>query len=112
MSNTANSFLSSNMYVFLPPALPSTVVMLIEALVRRTRITQIPPALALALITIILPYSPRWLASKERHEEAKKVMYKLHGHRGADTIETEFAEMCQQIQLEKSNLGLRGKCWD
>lgn len=64
--------------------------------------TQIPPALALALVTIILPYSPRWLASKERHDEAKKVMYKLHGHRGSETIEAEFAEMCQQIQLEKS----------
>lgn len=64
--------------------------------------TQIPPALALALVTIVLPYSPRWLASKERHDEAKAVMYKLHTHRGAETIEAEFAEMCQQIQLEKS----------
>ncbi|KAH8172177.1 sugar transporter domain-containing protein [Sarocladium implicatum] len=64
--------------------------------------TQIPPALALALVTIVLPYSPRWLASKERHEESKAVMYKLHGHRGAEVIESEFAEMCQQIQLEKS----------
>lgn len=37
---------------------------------------------------------------KERHDEAKKVMYYLHEHRGAEVIETEFAEMCQQIQLE------------
>lgn len=37
---------------------------------------------------------------KERHDEAKKVMYYLHEHRGAETIETEFSEMCQQIRLE------------
>lgn len=64
--------------------------------------TQIPPALALALVTIILPYSPRWLASKERYDEAKRVMYQLHGHRGTEAIEAEFAEMCLQIQFEKS----------
>lgn len=27
-------------------------------------------------------------------------MYSLHGHRGSDFIETEYSEMCQQIQLE------------
>ncbi|KAK7429408.1 hypothetical protein QQZ08_004000 [Neonectria magnoliae] len=62
--------------------------------------TQIPPAFLLAIMTIFLPYSPRWLASKERYDEAKKVMYTLHSHRGADVIEAEFAEMCSQIQLE------------
>ncbi|KAJ3538879.1 hypothetical protein NM208_g5712 [Fusarium decemcellulare] len=62
--------------------------------------TQIPPALLLAIMTIFLPYSPRWLAMKERYDEAKQVMYSLHGHRGSDVIEAEFAEMCSQIQLE------------
>ncbi|KAF7558182.1 hypothetical protein G7Z17_g78 [Cylindrodendrum hubeiense] len=65
--------------------------------------TQIPPALLLAFMTIFLPYSPRWLASKERYDEAKKVMYLLHAHRGAEVIEKEFSEMCGQIQLEANN---------
>ncbi|KAH7123222.1 hypothetical protein B0J13DRAFT_599022 [Dactylonectria estremocensis] len=62
--------------------------------------TQIPPAVLLAVITIFLPYSPRWLAMKERYDEAKTVMYSLHGHRGSEVIESEFAEMVSQIQLE------------
>ncbi|TEA14320.1 Sugar transport protein MST2 [Colletotrichum sidae] len=62
--------------------------------------TQIPPALLLAIMTIFLPYSPRWLAMRERYDEAKKVMYLLHHHRGAEVVEKEFAEMCSQIQLE------------
>ena len=37
---------------------------------------------------------------KERYDEAKQVMYSLHGHRGSETIEKEFSEMCSQIQLE------------
>lgn len=37
---------------------------------------------------------------KERYDNAKKVMYSLHAHRGAETIEQEFAEMISQIQLE------------
>ncbi|KAL0932263.1 MFS monosaccharide transporter [Colletotrichum truncatum] len=60
--------------------------------------TQIPPALSLAIMTAFLPYSPRWLAMKERYDEAKKVMYTLHHHRGDDVVEKEFAEMCSQIQ--------------
>ncbi|TGJ87195.1 hypothetical protein E0Z10_g1604 [Xylaria hypoxylon] len=32
--------------------------------------------------------------------DAKKVVYSLHGHRGDDVVETEFAEMCEQIRLE------------
>lgn len=86
--------------------------------------TQIPPAILLGLVTIFLPYSPRWcksslfhtwqvsksrkpcltemntVAKKERYDEAKKVMYLLHGHRGAEVIEREYAEMYDQIQLE------------
>lgn len=89
--------------------------------------TQIPPAALLALVTIFLPYSPRWckciavawyschpgttavteltlscslVAQKERYDEAKKVMYSLHGHRGSEVIEKEYSDMCQQIQLD------------
>lgn len=40
------------------------------------------------------------VVKKERYDEAKKVMYSLHGHRGSEVIEREFSEMCNQIQLE------------
>lgn len=42
------------------------------------------------------------MAKRERYDEAKKVMYSHHGHRGADVVEAEFAEMCSQIQLESN----------
>jgi hypothetical protein len=42
------------------------------------------------------------VAMKEKYDEAKKVMYYLHEHRGSEVIEAEFAEMCQQIQLESN----------
>lgn len=82
--------------------------------------TQVPPAIVLGILTLFLPYSPRWrkhlphsvaparqiltciVASKEKYEEAKRVMYYLHTHRGAEVIEKEFSEMCEQIQLEKN----------
>ncbi|KAI0811336.1 general substrate transporter [Xylaria sp. FL0064] len=62
--------------------------------------TQGPPAVLLAILTAFLPYSPRWLAQRERYSDAKKVMYSLHGHRGDDIVEAEFTEMCEQIRLE------------
>ncbi|KAI0434369.1 general substrate transporter [Xylaria sp. FL1042] len=62
--------------------------------------TQGPPAVLLAILTAFLPYSPRWLAQRERYSDAKKVMYSLHGHRGEDVVEAEFSEMCEQIRLE------------
>lgn len=37
---------------------------------------------------------------KERYDEAKAVMYSLHGHRGSEVIEKEYSEMYNQIQLE------------
>jgi hypothetical protein len=40
------------------------------------------------------------VAQRERYSDAKKVMYSLHGHRGDDVVEAEFAEMCEQIRLE------------
>ncbi|KAI1390436.1 general substrate transporter [Hypoxylon trugodes] len=89
---------------------------------------QAPPAALLALLTFALPYSPRWcklihfspgerpqyvrynsisvgltifaVLMKERYEDARKVMYYLHEHRGPEFIEHEYAEMSSQIRLE------------
>ena len=53
-----------------------------------------------------LPYSPRWLATKGRHDEAKATLLRLHGGRSnANTavVEAEFDEMLSQIQWGESN---------
>lgn len=47
------------------------------------------------------------VAKKERYDEAKKVMYSLHGHRGAEVIESEFTEMCDQIRHEAQSKNVR-----
>ncbi|KAH8880850.1 general substrate transporter [Thozetella sp. PMI_491] len=64
--------------------------------------TQGPPAVLLAVITIFLPYSPRWLMQKERYDDAKKVMVYLHEHRGLEFIDREYSEMYAQLQLDNS----------
>lgn len=54
----------------------------------------------------VLPYSPRWLASKDRNEEAKSTLIRLHGGRTAqmEIVEEEFSEMLAQIEWERENL--------
>ncbi|KAH7305947.1 general substrate transporter [Stachybotrys elegans] len=68
--------------------------------------TQAPPALLLAILCFFLPYSPRWLAQKERYDDAKKVMEYLHSHRTSEFIEEEYKSMYDQIRLEQSQRNL------
>ncbi|TLD30835.1 hypothetical protein PspLS_01793 [Pyricularia sp. CBS 133598] len=63
--------------------------------------TQAPPALMLAILTLFLPYSPRWLMQKQRYEDAKKVMHYLHEHRGATFVEAEYTKMHEQLMIEE-----------
>jgi hypothetical protein len=54
-----------------------------------------------------LPYSPRWLASKNRLEESKSTLLRLHGgSRNANVavVEDEFSEMLAQIEWGESIL--------
>lgn len=49
----------------------------------------------------VLPYSPRWLASKGRTDEARATLIRLHGGRKAanlDTVEMEIQTMLAQIE--------------
>ena len=48
-----------------------------------------------------LPYSPRWLASKGRTEEARETLFRLHGGRARAQIaavDEEFNDMIRQIE--------------
>ena len=52
-----------------------------------------------------LPFSPRWLASKGRDEEAMSVLMRLHGARAErSVVEAEYAEMVLQIDWERENV--------
>lgn len=46
------------------------------------------------------------MAKKERYDEAKEIMYFLHGHRGSEVVEKEYSEMYNQIQLETHTNGM------
>ncbi|KAB8290821.1 hypothetical protein EYC80_008458 [Monilinia laxa] len=64
---------------------------------------QVVPSLALAIGTWFLQESPRWLMEKDRHDEAKEALYKLHGTGSNDEyLELEFAEIRDTIVAEKS----------
>ncbi|WVR09807.1 hypothetical protein IAU60_006883 [Kwoniella sp. DSM 27419] len=68
---------------------------------------QIVPAIMLLGGMFLLPYSPRWLAKKGRHDEAKSTLIRLHGgakNARLDVVESEFAEMLAQIEWEEENL--------
>ena len=59
--------------------------------------------MALHITTYFLPESPRWLIAKDRHEEALKVLAKLHA--GGDTedlyVQAEYKEIIAKISFEK-----------
>lgn len=55
------------------------------------------------LFVYLLPESPRWLISKDKHEDAKKVLTKYHGNGEDNTfVNWEFNEISQTLQAEKA----------
>ncbi|KAG7562239.1 hypothetical protein FFLO_02325 [Filobasidium floriforme] len=68
---------------------------------------QIVPAVVLFGGMFFLPYSPRWLASVGREDEARSALVRLHGgERRADmeVIDAEFSEIQAQISWERENV--------
>ncbi|KAG5764433.1 hypothetical protein H9Q72_007478 [Fusarium xylarioides] len=61
------------------------------------------PAVALPLIlTIFRPDSPRWLVTKERYEDAERVITMLHAKKGEDFIQREMLEIREKLALEQA----------
>ncbi|KAF4919988.1 High-affinity glucose transporter [Colletotrichum viniferum] len=61
---------------------------------------QAPPAVGLGLLVFAMPFSPRWLVKQERHEDAVKVLRRLHGARGEDFVQHQYVEIRDQLALE------------
>ncbi|KAI1175654.1 general substrate transporter [Nemania sp. FL0916] len=64
---------------------------------------QIIPAAFLFFGMFFFPYSPRWLASKDRWEEAIQVLAKLHGQGNVDhpKVLAEFKEIEDALRFER-----------
>ncbi|PIL23391.1 MFS general substrate transporter [Ganoderma sinense ZZ0214-1] len=64
---------------------------------------QLTPALPLAFFILFLPESPRWLAMKDRNEEALWVLARLHAHGDIHDpfVVSEHKEILAQVQVEQ-----------
>jgi sugar porter (SP) family MFS transporter len=64
---------------------------------------QVIPSVTMAVGIWFLPESPRWLVEKERYEDARKVLEKLHGNgSNEEFLEHEFREIRDTIVAEKT----------
>ncbi|KAK3072855.1 hypothetical protein LTR53_006041 [Teratosphaeriaceae sp. CCFEE 6253] len=68
---------------------------------------QVVPGLVMAIGVWFMQESPRWLMERDRHDEAKVVLQKLHsnGH-NEDFLQLEFEEIRDTIVAEKQRLVL------
>ncbi|KAK2741865.1 hypothetical protein FQN55_008152 [Onygenales sp. PD_40] len=65
---------------------------------------QICPSLLQIVTVFMLPESPRYLVSRDRHEEAFEILVKYHGEGDADSplVKAEMAQIRETLQLEAS----------
>ncbi|KAI0601544.1 general substrate transporter [Biscogniauxia sp. FL1348] len=66
---------------------------------------QMIPAILLFLGLLVLPESPRWLAKKDRWDEAKAVLTLVHGKGNPDApiVSKEMAEIRENVEFERQN---------
>lgn len=70
---------------------------------------QVVPGLCLAIGTWFLQESPRWLMEKDRYDEARDALFKLHGNgSNQEYLDLEFAEIRDTIAAEKA---IAAKSW-
>lgn len=63
---------------------------------------QLPIPLVLCVTIFFVPFSPRWLVMKDRHDEAKNVLARLHAaSQHENFIEQELVEIQENIRLER-----------
>jgi hypothetical protein len=65
------------------------------------------PAIGLFFGMLILPESPRWLARKDRWEEAAQVLALTHAHGDPNSpfVAKELAEIREVVEFERANAG-------
>ncbi|GIZ37187.1 hypothetical protein CKM354_000064400 [Cercospora kikuchii] len=70
---------------------------------------QMIPAIILFFGMIILPESPRWLASKDRWEECEQVLILTHGRGDPNSpwVAQEFQEIKEWIEIERASARVR-----
>ncbi|KAI1437863.1 general substrate transporter [Xylaria sp. CBS 124048] len=71
---------------------------------------QMLPSLVQMIFIFFVPESPRWLITRERHEEAYGILAKYHGegNRESEFVKAEFAQLQATISIE---LGQAEKSW-
>ncbi|KAH6616429.1 general substrate transporter [Boeremia exigua] len=63
---------------------------------------QLPIPIVLCVLVFFIPFSPRWLVLRDRHDEAKRVLASLHGTAdNEEFLERELLQIQEQIQLER-----------
>ncbi|KAI9095581.1 sugar transporter [Phlyctochytrium arcticum] len=63
---------------------------------------QMVPGVSVVFINIFMPYSPRWLANRDRDTEALKTLARLRGVDINDTaVQAEYREIKESIELER-----------
>lgn len=64
---------------------------------------QAVPGLVLFILMFFCPYSPRWLASRDRFEESLQVLAKLHGKGDVNDpkVLAEFEEIKEALSFER-----------
>lgn len=69
---------------------------------RLPSILQAVPSLVQISLVLFLPESPRWLISKDRHEEAHEILIKYHaeGNRDSEFVRAEMAQIRSTLFME------------
>jgi MFS family permease len=71
------------------------------------------PCAVLMLIgsLVVLPFTPRWLISQDRFEEARAVLARIHSDEGEDYIDQEMIQIREQTALDRSFKRVGGEKW-
>lgn len=63
---------------------------------------QFPCAVVLLVGSVLIPFSPRWLVGKDRMEEARAVLARIHLDEGENFIDQEMIQIREQVALERT----------